>query len=292
MSLDVYKKVVEPKIKGTWNLHQLLPSGMDFFVMLSSISGIVGGHGQANYASANTYLDGFAHYRKMQGETAVSLDIGRMLQVGYIAERMDNFDGAMMDMFAGVSEKELQALLEFFCRPTKDTINERPTQQTSQVIIGIDPPDVIRARGLNMSPWWMEQALFRQLTQVKNHSTNIRADNETNASISDLLAKAQTTNKATELVVQGFASKLERSLGLTAQDFDDSNSLQSYGIDSLNAVELRTWLRTAVGADIPVFDLLSQKSIAQLAEQATAVSSFVPAALKPVVLKVNEMLAE
>ena len=70
-------------------------------------------------------------------------------------------------------------------------------------------------------------ALFRQLTQVKNSSSGIKYDRETNASISNLLAKVQTTDKATELIIQGFASKLESSLDLTAQDFDKSNTLQS-----------------------------------------------------------------
>lgn len=60
---------------------------MDFFVLLSSLSGVVGLHGQSNYACGNTYQDGLARYRTGRGEKAVSLDLGAILSVGYVAER-------------------------------------------------------------------------------------------------------------------------------------------------------------------------------------------------------------
>lgn len=76
MTFDDWKLSVEPKVHGSWNLHTLLPQGMDFFICLSSISGIVGSGGQANYAAANTYMDAFVRYRIMRGEKATSLDLG------------------------------------------------------------------------------------------------------------------------------------------------------------------------------------------------------------------------
>ncbi|KAI0408030.1 KR domain-containing protein [Xylaria palmicola] len=54
---------VELKVRGTWNLHNRLPQNPGFFILFSSYSGIVGQLGQANYASANTFLDAFVQYR-------------------------------------------------------------------------------------------------------------------------------------------------------------------------------------------------------------------------------------
>ncbi|KAH8429183.1 uncharacterized protein LDX57_006852 [Aspergillus melleus] len=54
MTHQAWQEVISPKVQGTWNLHQQLPSGMDFFIMLSSISGVLGSRGQANYAASNT----------------------------------------------------------------------------------------------------------------------------------------------------------------------------------------------------------------------------------------------
>ncbi|KAL5044750.1 polyketide synthase [Aspergillus fruticulosus] len=58
------------QIQGTWNLHRLLPSGLYFFIMMSSISSIIGNRGRANYAAANSFIDGLAHYRHAHSERA------------------------------------------------------------------------------------------------------------------------------------------------------------------------------------------------------------------------------
>ena len=75
-----------PKVQGSWNLHDLLPRGMDFFICLSSVSGVVGGGGQANYAAANTYMDALVRYRTMRGEKATAIDLGWMESEGVAAE--------------------------------------------------------------------------------------------------------------------------------------------------------------------------------------------------------------
>ncbi|KAJ4270076.1 hypothetical protein NW762_001749 [Fusarium torreyae] len=63
---------------------------LDFFLLFSSMSGILGQVGQANYASANTFLDAFARYRAGMGLPCTSLDLGAMEEsVGYLVENQD-----------------------------------------------------------------------------------------------------------------------------------------------------------------------------------------------------------
>jgi hypothetical protein len=45
MSYDDWITCTRAKIQGSWNLHEALPKHLDFFVMLSSISGIIGNPG-------------------------------------------------------------------------------------------------------------------------------------------------------------------------------------------------------------------------------------------------------
>lgn len=90
MTVDDFHTSIHAKVQGTWNLHhaslEVLKQPLDFFTMLSSISGVVGREGQANYAAANTFLDAFASYRQSQGLRANAVDLGMIVDVGYIAE--------------------------------------------------------------------------------------------------------------------------------------------------------------------------------------------------------------
>ncbi|MFD5558819.1 type I polyketide synthase [Streptomyces sp. NPDC127068] len=63
------RRVLAPKVDGTLVLHELFPPGsVDFFVLFSSTGQLIRGTGQASYAAANAFLDGFAHHRHAQGD--------------------------------------------------------------------------------------------------------------------------------------------------------------------------------------------------------------------------------
>jgi hypothetical protein len=83
-------EVWSPKVNGAWNLHCLtadLP--LDFFVLFSSLSSVFGIGGQANYASANAFMDSLASYRKSKGLPAVTVSWGYLGEVGWVARHGD-----------------------------------------------------------------------------------------------------------------------------------------------------------------------------------------------------------
>ena len=70
-----FKRVITPKIQGTWLLDKLTQSDdLDFLIMFASIAAITGGAGQSDYTAANSYLDAFAAYRNRQGKRTISID--------------------------------------------------------------------------------------------------------------------------------------------------------------------------------------------------------------------------
>ncbi|UMR33393.1 SDR family NAD(P)-dependent oxidoreductase [Massilia sp. MB5] len=58
------REVLRAKVAGTVNLDQASRDiALDCFICFSSLSGVIGNIGQADYAAANAFMDSFAHYR-------------------------------------------------------------------------------------------------------------------------------------------------------------------------------------------------------------------------------------
>lgn len=89
-TLSRLQRVLATKVQGAWNLHSLTEKmDLDFFVLYSSASALIGSPGQTNYAAANAFLDALAQYRKARGLPALSVQWGVFSDVG-LATETDN----------------------------------------------------------------------------------------------------------------------------------------------------------------------------------------------------------
>ena len=85
---------------------------------------------------------------------------------------------------------------------------------------------------------------------------------------------------AAEIVATALIRKLAKSLMVDVEDIEPSKPINRFGVDSLLAVEIRSWLCEDMQADVSVFQLLSNVPISDLARTIASKAKCVPAAVK------------
>lgn len=278
MSSDDYHTAVQAKVQGTWNIHQALQDlerpQVDFFTMLSSISGVVGNKGQANYAAANAFLDAFANYRHALGLPANSIDLGVVQDVGYVADQGGSLEERFdKGQWTPLNENTLRKVLTYSIMQQEKT-QPLNAATTSQLITGIAYPlQKETSSGFSLA----EDPRFLYLTRSHNSitpSTNDGEKSETNRQIDQAIRAfkamhALNPNDTRNLVVACVAfmvPQITRLLRLETE-IEPGKPLSAYGLDSLSAVELRGWVRMKLGAELSTFDITNASSLVALAEK-------------------------
>ncbi|NGO73544.1 type I polyketide synthase, partial [Streptomyces boncukensis] len=222
-----FRTVFRPKADAAWHLHELT-AGMDLaaFVLFSSVSGVLGTAGQANYAAANTFLDALSWQRRSSGLPAQSLAWGVWSTESGMASDMTEADLARMariGILPFTAEQGL-ALLDA-ALATADPVLV-PARIGSSGIQGRVPAvlrSVVRARDASPSGHVLHE--LEGLSGEERHRV-----------MSDVVRKATAA-------VLGHADP---------NRVDIRASFSDLGLDSLTAVELRNRLVGVLGVSLPV----------------------------------------
>lgn len=275
MSFEDWHVSTSSKVGGSWNLHTVLPPGLDFFVLISSVNGLFGNRSQANYAAGNTFKDALAHHRLSIGQKAVSIDLGLMVDVGLVANDQKLLEGMRrIGHLIDIRTDELLAVMEYYCDPDLPILSH----EEAQVIMGIESPAAVLGKGAELHHS-IRRPLFSHLFAMDRSLGSDK--NRTRQKIRELdrqsmLHGAASDEEATDLVVEWLSSKISQLLGLGKDDIDMAKPAHSYGIDSLISIDLKNWFNLEVGFDIQVFVLLGNISLNELAGEAAVKSRFRP----------------
>lgn len=264
MEYDSWKVSVECKTLGSWNLHEVLPRGMDFFILLSSASGLVGLRGQANYDAGNTYQDALARYRVAQGEKAVALDLGAMKDDGQLAENPDLLSRVLgYGALEPISRRQFAAILDYYCDPARPL---PPSPIESQVAIGLGLGEGEGIESFDYSRQPMLTPLTFELARQKAAATEAGHSGDAGVNHRMQFAASSSLDRASDVVVRAMVSKLGRTLSALqgSEDVDAHRPLQMYGVDSLVAIELRNWLVKEFAADVAVFETQGAATLSTL----------------------------
>jgi NADP-dependent 3-hydroxy acid dehydrogenase YdfG len=280
MSHKSWHTSIQPKVQGTWNLHNALNTDgrgdqLDFFLLTSSISGTVGTATESNYCSANAFLDAFARYRNSLGLSAVSVGLGMISEVGYLHEHPEIEKLLKRKGIHSINEDELLQIIDLALanqaprtwRPSYDNFSN------SHLLTGIEFIGLKQQRELGFEGdnhvladprASLFAAAFERSTADVAQGT-VLLSHELPKEIKDAL-QAKSDITLTEAVTVIVKKKMANLILLPADKLQPEKKLGEFGLDSMLAAEFRTFVYHALEVDVPFMTLLDKTtSVSSLA---------------------------
>ncbi|WP_457757603.1 SDR family NAD(P)-dependent oxidoreductase, partial [Streptomyces rochei] len=233
--------VLRPKVDAAWNLHEATKDlDLDAFVLFSSMSGILGGPGQANYAAGNTFLDALARHRRALGLPATSLAWGPWTQ-----------DAGMIGTLSDTDVRRI-------ARAGMPELTPEQGAALFDAALASGEPNVLPVR-LDLAAL-REQGdphpMLRGLVRARRRRSAAGGSAATAGLVQRL--EGLGAEERREVLLDLVRGQIAVVLGHAgAQTVDPARAFQDLGFDSLTAVELRNRLGKATGLRLPatvVFD--------------------------------------
>ena len=249
-------QTTQPKVNGTYNLHLALKEherGLDFFVLFSSMSGIVGTVGQSNYAAANSFLDAFVTYRRQKGLLASVLNLGVVEDIGCVHEdsatlKRVKATGARTIREANVVEALHAAILSSKSSPCRDD------HTSSVMMIGVSSTKSLSAPGV--TPLWGLDLRFSTFENLWSKTGQEPEAERTD--LKEFLGEIENNpdlldDPLTEIRIMTELCKLINAH--MARDESENEDMASIPIDSLMSIEIRNWFRRQLAMDISLTEI-------------------------------------
>lgn len=272
--------VLRAKVAGAWNLHELARRhDVALFALFSSAAGVLGSAGQANYAAANTFLDGLAAHRRALGLTGVSLAWGMWAERSGMTEHLGEADLSRMARVGVVpfSSDEGLRLFDSAHALAESLVVPARLDTGAPAVSGTAVPAMLK--GLLRRPIPARRAAV--------HADALRTVDQATELRQRLLGMSLADRGHT--VLELIHAQVVAVLGHATPDAVESDrAFKDLGLDSLTAVELRNLLSATTGLRLPAtlaFDYpnskaLSEYILAELVGQADGAAATSPAAWK------------
>ncbi|BFZ24034.1 hypothetical protein BsWGS_27073 [Bradybaena similaris] len=222
--------VMSPKIVGAWNAHILTENeDLDYFVLQSSVTSVIGNFGQTAYGAANAFLDGLASYRRHQNLAGQSINWGP-LTVGMLEN----------------NDKAVQSLTQ----RGMNLLTEEEIQSAMNHILLLNFGQIITCN-FDSDQW------------LKNQINTIHGSNSDEVQVSDELRKS--LQRAPQLPQQEriciymrlLVVLLAQVMGIDETLLHPDSALQSLGMDSLLAMTIRNEVFKVTQHRLPAVVLVS-----------------------------------
>ncbi|TQV96355.1 polyketide synthase [Cordyceps javanica] len=261
MDFDSFEAAITPKARGAVALHNALQEvqnlSLDFFVLTSSISTLLGNTGQSNYSAANGVLESLARFRSTHGLPTSSLALPMVLDVGVVAETDGLEDLLSRKGLYGIYEEEMLRGFEVAMTHT----HAQPISMGMEVTrlstaIAAAPTDSLELYWQSDARFCHIHAAMKAMGTQKVILEGSAAQNFPETLTSTM--KRDGSAAAVQMAAGYIAKRVSIILMLSVDDIDlDGPSIASYGLDSMVGSEMRNWLFKNFGLDYPFQQLLA-----------------------------------
>ncbi|KAG5981019.1 Type I Iterative PKS [Claviceps digitariae] len=251
---DDWQTVLGPRVQGAWNLHELLPNNLDFFIALGSFLGDTGNGGQTIYAGTAAFYDAFAQYRNARGQHTVSICLPVVMDVGYVAERqlgkiLQETLGATLTM-ANIRTivKGIVCKLPHFYHNGKATVLKL----------------YVNGKTVQDLPW----EYIHPVHAVERLRLDKLAHKHGQVAGADMNVTSWTmAEDPLEGLTEALITKVAAMAIMDREEIQSDAPIASYNLDSLVSVELRNWIRRETGVELLLTSITQAASLRALAAE-------------------------
>jgi hypothetical protein len=223
-------------VQGAFNLHEILEKEpLEFFVCISSATIIGVTHGQAPYVGSNCVLDALCDWRAKQGLHGASVSLPSILDVGHVAEVVIPAGRTVWTQGA-ISSREIELLLGH----AMDPLLVNPSANASHLIAGIQhTPEFVK---LFKDRSQLVSVAYRNISNTFETGRQAAPQQSAMVPVKALLSKADSRENAEAIITEHMVAKIGEIMSLPVDDVQPERAVADFGLDSLVAVEFRSWM--------------------------------------------------
>lgn len=261
MTYERFNQTLRPKVDGTRFLNEIFDKPtLDFFIVFSSLAYVTGNLGQSPYAAANAFMVSVVEGRRARGLAGSILNLAGISGLGYISRT----DLGILDRLAklGYSNMSEWDFLQFFAEAV---LAGKPGSRSTahDISSSLHPYD---AEQESNPPAWLPLPAFSYYKRTKRLTLNVEDSQETSVRVH---LKRQTTKEGISNVIQdGLSATLYKLLNIRPADATIRADIRlvDLGIDSLVAVDMRSWFSKELDLDMPVLKLLGGATVEEMVQ--------------------------
>jgi len=242
---DRFARVFEPKVYGSWLLHEYSKSlELDFFILQSSLLSLLGSAGQGNYCAGNTFLDSLAAHRRIAGLPATTIN-------------WSAWSGGGLATFSGARGEAMWSSLGVkFVSPDL-------AMQAFDQLMHYD----VRQIAVAVAHWptYARKAGKPPFLAELNSNEDFGSPKLAQGTATPAVPPAAMNNGTRQQLLSRLQQRIMAELGFV-EPIDPDRPLNELGLDSLRSVTLANNLEDEFGVLVSISELISGPTINQLAD--------------------------